>query len=313
MCCDTRKDYVNLLPSSDGQIGPGIYLTTLVEAFKIADYKGDKDGSVVLKVAVNLGKVFENSNSSVAIHERWAGIDYPFGDWVVKINNKLRVIDVWLISGTLTSKLIVPAANFYLMSSFNLNNQLLQAVSVVKNVNVQDLYTGAVHVNVSSPGGSVQQSTEVKFAKADDILFFPKDEIGQILRYSGFVQLIQNVLMIYRYEGSKLAHKEGTLYHCGKLFEANKDKLYYQGQFKDGLMHGKGIRYYKGYECEVKYKYGQITEKKNYKYKQPNGEIVIYTGDQIEQIENQYNNGQNASWLGLALLQRWHCLCWIIQ
>eukprot|EP00347_Sterkiella_histriomuscorum_P014880 403359174 len=119
-----HKLCICIMPSINGNMGPGVYLTTLVEAIKISDFKAydfdsGYEGAVVIIVAVNLGKLKQCSDlepcpyfdieefnqqkfdSATSIHERWAGIDYPFRQWVVKNSEKLRVTDVWIMNGDL--------------------------------------------------------------------------------------------------------------------------------------------------------------------------------------------------------------------
>eukprot|EP00347_Sterkiella_histriomuscorum_P022323 403330886 len=314
MCSDQSKEYVNILPSLSGQMGPGIYLTTLEEAFIIADHRGSKeDGAVVLKIAVNLGKIFEysdsnigtptyitsldqsNKDSATSIHPRWAGVEYPFREWVIKDNHKMRVIDVWLIRGQLYDKLIVPKANVYLMPEFKANFQKILGLSVVRNYNTKDLLSGTIHKNVSSPGviislflsyiqGNVQQSTEVRFEKVQNQLFFTADwlKTGELLffYYDGLV-----------YKGSKICHKSGILYHPLTATEANKEKPFYQGEFKDNQMHGRGVLFYEDHEFDLVMEYGKILFLKSIKFNRPGGETVIYESSQLKNYKEQCNIG----------------------
>eukprot|EP00347_Sterkiella_histriomuscorum_P003415 403364384 len=288
MCNEQGCNYVNLKPSEYGNMGPGIYLTTLVEAIKIADYKADGHGAVVIKVAVNLGKLKQCSDlqpspyfdieefteqkfdSATSIHERWADIDYPFRQWVVRHSNKLRVTDAWLLNGTLNSKLTVPNANVYIMPSFQIKNQTIKAPSFVKLPKRQGIFSSLDHKNVSSLGGVISecQDPEASFISVLRQNMDLYEQVGYRVIFSG-----------YLYEGTKIFHKEGILSHFDN---DSNEVLRYQGGFYDGYYHGKGLLKQNGCEFLGTFKHGELDGSLNSKIKILNREAIFYAGHENE-------------------------------
>eukprot|EP00347_Sterkiella_histriomuscorum_P010387 403376496 len=309
MCNDQYKNYVHIQPSLSGQMGSGIYFTTLVEAIKIADFRAQGlDGAVVIKVAVNLGKLkkysdmervshcnisewsFLNFDSATSIHQSWAGIDYPFRDWVVKNSNNLRVTDVWLMSGRLKQNLTVPNANVYLMPKFQQNYQIIKAQSVVNLSRSEELFSVVNHLNVSSLGGVIRQcqNPQVKLIRVQDLDIYDGENISE----KGWVEMR---FTGYLYEGSKIFHKEGNLHIYNY-----RDKLEtsYQGEFKDGLYHGKGTLKFNDLEYEGLFEDGVYIGRMNYVVQSPRLDKKVYrtifypNGDRYEgEQENNLPHG----------------------
>lgn len=109
--------------SSSGRLGPGLYLTTKAEAFKIAEHYGVGTGVAVFEVRVNIssckdlgsagdtgGSWMSGYNSATSMHPPWAGIPVPFREWVIKDPTKCRIKGLHMIGGVIDGEVRLPRA-----------------------------------------------------------------------------------------------------------------------------------------------------------------------------------------------------------
>jgi len=110
-----------LKASTGGRLGPGVYLTTLNEAQKIAAHRGQGTGTAIFKVHVNLGKTHDNKkaddnagswatkgfDSCKGIHPPWSN-NLEFMEWCLKDPKRLRITDLILIDGTVDGDIHLP-------------------------------------------------------------------------------------------------------------------------------------------------------------------------------------------------------------
>ncbi|CAF5144214.1 unnamed protein product, partial [Rotaria sp. Silwood1] len=95
-----------LKASTEGRLGPGIYLTVRDVAKQIAKYRGQGNEIYLIEVELDVGqmKVLPGSNDDrlgywsaqgydtcQSIHPAWI-VNHPFPEWCVRDSSRLRII-----------------------------------------------------------------------------------------------------------------------------------------------------------------------------------------------------------------------------
>lgn len=118
-------------------MGPGVYLTSLVNAFTIGKCRGYKGGVAVFEVRVNLERCkdygaktskltnwLDEYDSARALHPPWAGIKTEFCEWVVSDSSKCRVYGLHLINAKVDDDIDLPRGKVYLNGSCRINGNI---------------------------------------------------------------------------------------------------------------------------------------------------------------------------------------------
>ncbi|CAF1251791.1 unnamed protein product [Adineta ricciae] len=96
-----------LRPSTEGRLGPGIYLAEKSAAKKISQYNSDSNDSFVVEAELNVGhkKVLtgddddgdgqwyeEGYDTCQAEHYPWAGNNHKFPEWCVQEQKRVKIV-----------------------------------------------------------------------------------------------------------------------------------------------------------------------------------------------------------------------------
>ena len=123
-----------LSASSSGRLGPGLYLTTREEAFRIAGHRGEGTGTAVIKVKVNLGSCCfsnddangswsKNYDSAWGNHPSWAG-NREFKEWVLKDASRCRITGFYLIDGIIDGEINSPRTEIIVKGNCTFNGNI---------------------------------------------------------------------------------------------------------------------------------------------------------------------------------------------
>ena len=108
-------------------------------ATKIATWRGQGEGIVVLKCRVNLQNCKDmgtandpnitvspepNYNSLTGMHPPSAGIAHPWQEWVLKDPSRLRISEVHMIGGIVNGDVNLPRANIYVKGTCTFNGSI---------------------------------------------------------------------------------------------------------------------------------------------------------------------------------------------
>lgn len=118
--------------STSGRLGPGLYLTTKDEAFKIAKYRNSGTGVAVFEVHVNVGKTYDNGSaddnsgswaskgydSCTGNHPAWCD-NASFKEWVIKDPRKIRIKAVHLVDGVIDGDFSLKRIDFHVSGNCN--------------------------------------------------------------------------------------------------------------------------------------------------------------------------------------------------